>query len=136
MPKQIFLNLPVKDLRMSIGFFKALGFVFDPKFSDDKGAGMIIEDGASYAMLLTQPFFQQFTKKAIADSTKTTEVLIAISVDSKDEVDDMIAKAIAAGGNEPREPQDHGWMYGRSFEDLDGHIWEVFFLDETMMPQE
>ena len=88
-----------------------------------------------FAMLLVEKFFKTFIKKEIADAKKTTEVLLAIAVDNRKEVDEMMKKVLAAGGKEPREAQDHGWMYVRDFEDLDGHIWEVFFMDESKMPQ-
>ena len=135
MSTQIFVNLPVNDLDKAITFFTKVGFSFNPKFTDKNATCMIIGEGI-FAMLLVKPFFKTFIKKEISDSTKTTEVILAVSVDSKAEVDKIIKNAISAGGNEPREAQDHGWMYGRSFEDLDGHAWEVFYMDESKMPQE
>jgi len=135
MTKQIFVNLPVKDLNKTIKFFSKIGFKFNPQFTDENATCMIIGENI-FAMLLVEKFFKTFIKKEIADTTKSTEVLLGISVDSKKEVDEMVQKAVKAGGKEPREAQDHGWMYGRSFEDLDGHIWEVFHMDENKMPKE
>ena len=128
MPTQIIVNLPVKNLDKSIAFFKALGFKVNSQFTDQTAACMVISDDI-YAMLLTHAKFKEFTSKAVADARKTTEVLIAISVDSKAKVKKMVEKAVAAGGKEPREPQDHGFMIHRAFEDLDGHIWEVLWMD-------
>lgn len=130
MVKQIFVNLPVKDLKKSMDFFKKLGFSFNEKFTDENAACLIIDDNI-YSMLLTEPFFKTFIKTEINDAKKNTEVLIAITAESRKKVDEMINKAIEAGGSEQRDPQDHGWMYGRSFQDLDGHIWEVFYMDEN-----
>ena len=132
MAKQIFVNLPVKDLNKTKEFFSALGFTFNPQFTDDNAACMIIGENI-YAMLLVEIFFKSFTPKAISDAMTSTEVLIAIDAESREKVDEMIHNAIKAGGMEPRAPQDHGWMYGRSFQDLDGHIWEVLYMDENGM---
>ena len=133
MSKQIFINLPVKELKKSITFFKKLGFKFNPQFTDDKAACMIIGENI-YSMLLLEKFFKSFTKKKVADAKKTTEVLIAIDVKGRKDVDRMIKKAVAAGGSLYNKPQDHGWMYGHSFADLDGHQWEVLYMDESKMP--
>ena len=135
MVKQIFVNLPVKDLDKAIDFFAKLGFKFDSKFTDKNAACMIMGENI-FAMLLVEKFFRTFTKKEICDAKESTEVLLGLSVGSREEVDEMMGKIISAGGNETRPPWDHGWMYGRSFEDLDGHIWEVFFMDESKMPKE
>ena len=135
MAKQIFVNLPVKDLNKTIEFFTKLGFKFNPQFTDENATCMIIGENI-FAMLLVEKFFKSFIKKEIADAKKSTEVLLALHVDSRKEVDEMMTKAIKAGGKEPREPQDHGWMYGRSFEDINGHIWEVFHMDMGKMPIE
>ncbi len=132
--KQIFINLPVKDLDKTIEFFTKLGFKFNPQFTDKNATCMIIGDNI-FAMLLVEEFFKTFIKKEIADATIMTEVINAITVNSKQEVDEMIDKAIEAGAIEPREPQDHGWMYGRSFQDINGHLWEVFYMDESAMPK-
>ena len=132
--KKIFVNLPVKDLDKTIEFFTKLGFKFNPQFTDKNATCMIIGENI-FAMLLLEEFFKTFIKKEIANTIKTTEVINAITVNSKQEVDEMIDKAIEAGAIEPREPQDHGWMYGRSFQDIDGHLWEVFYMDEKNMPK-
>jgi predicted lactoylglutathione lyase len=140
MATKIFVNLPVKDLKKSMNFFSALGYSFNPQFTDEKAACMVISEGSIYAMLITEPFFETFTKKKIADAQTSTEVLIALDAQSKEEVDETIKKAVAAGGVIYREPEDHGWMYGHSFADLDGHQWEVLYMDEagisTGTPQE
>lgn len=134
MVKQIFINLPVKDLDKSIEFFTKLGFDFNPKFTDKNATCMIIGENI-FAMLLVENFFKTFIKKDISDTKKTTEVLLALSAENREEVDEMINNALEAGGKESRSPQDYGWMYGRSFEDIDGHIWEVFYMDETAKPE-
>ena len=134
MVKQIFINLPVEDLSKSMDFFKKLGFTFNEQFTDEKAACMIIGENM-FAMLLTKPMFQGFTKKTISDAKKSTEVLIAIEVETKEKVDELITKAISAGGSNYMEPQDHGWMYQHSFEDLDGHQWEVFYSDISKLQQ-
>jgi len=134
MAKQIFVNLPVKDLNKTIKFFTKLGFKFNPRFTDENAACMIIGKNI-FAMLLVERFFKTFIKKEIANASKTTEVLLALTAESREEVDETINKVIGAGGKEVREAQDHGWMYGRAFEDLDGHIWETFYMDESKMPE-
>ena len=116
-------------------FFSKLGFTFNLQFTDEKAACLIINDGSIYAMLLTESFFKKFTKKEIADATKTTEVLIALDMDSKEKVDEMVKKAIEAGGSTYADPQDHEWMYQHSFADPDGHQWELLYMDESKMPQ-
>ncbi|MBN9295514.1 MAG: VOC family protein [Filimonas sp.] len=130
MAKQIFVNLPVKDLDKSISFFSKLGFTFNPQFTDDKATCMVVSD-TIYVMLLVEKFFKTFTKKDIADAKKNTEAIIALSADSRQDVDDIIKKAVAAGGHSPKDAQDDGWMYGRGFEDLDGHLWEILYMDES-----
>jgi predicted lactoylglutathione lyase len=134
MATKIFVNLPVKDLDKSITFFTKLGFSFNPQFTDDKATCMIISENI-FAMLLVEPFFKTFTKKDIADARKTTEVLIAIDAGSRVEVQEMVKKALEAGGSSYMDPQDHGWMYQHSFADLDGHQWEILFMDESAIPQ-
>ena len=134
MATKIFVNLPVKDLDKSKDFFAKLGFPFNPQFSDDKAACLIIGENI-FAMLLTEPFFKTFTKKEIADAKKTTEALIAIDAESREKVDDIVKKAVEAGGAVYRDPEDHGWMYGHSFADLDGHQWEVLYMDESKIPE-
>jgi uncharacterized protein len=128
MPSKIFVNLPVKDLDKSKTFFGKLGYTFNAQFTDETAACMVISDDI-YAMLLTHAKFKDFTKKPIADAHKTTEVLIALSVDSKDAVSKLVDAAVKGGGSENRDPQDYGFMFLRSFDDLDGHIWEIFWMD-------
>lgn len=133
MLREIFVNLPVKDLNRSRTFFQALGLSFNPQFTNEKGACLEIAPNI-YAMLLVEPFFQGFTKLPIADAKKSTEVLIALSCDSRAEVDELVAKAVAAGATTPNAPQDHGFMFQHGFADLDGHQWEVFWMDESAAP--
>lgn len=134
MARQIFVNLPIKNMERSQAFFKSLGFSFNPQFTNDQGACMVITENHNYVMLLVEPFFQGFTKKPIADATKTTEVLICLSCESRAEVDELVKKAIAAGGTSPNPPQDHGFMYGHGFTDLDGHVWELMYMDPGAIP--
>ncbi len=133
MATKVFINLPVKDLNKSKTFFEGLGYSFNPQFSDEKAACMVISD-TIYAMLLTEPFFKTFTKKEICDAEKSTEVLIALDASSRDDVTKTVAKAKALGATIYSEPQDHGWMYQHSFADLDGHQWELAYMDETQLP--
>lgn len=135
MPTKIFVNLPVKDLQRSMDFFSQLGFSFNPQFTDDKAACLIICEGSIYAMLLTEPMFQMFTKKPISNAHESTEVLIALDAESRDAVREMVQKAVTAGGSIYADPQDHGWMYQHSFADPDGHQWEVVYMDESQLPQ-
>jgi predicted lactoylglutathione lyase len=128
MSRELFVNLPVRDLSKSMEFFSALGFTFNPQFTDDKAACMIISDKA-WVMLLSEPFFRGFTKNEPADTSRTTEVLLALSCESRAEVDQIVRKAIDAGGRHAMDPADHGFMYGWSFYDLDGHHWEVLWMD-------
>jgi uncharacterized protein len=127
---KIFVNLPVKDLNKTIEFFTKLGFKFNPQFTDENATCMIIGEDI-FVMLLVETFFKTFTRKEICDTSKNTEVIVALSVEGREKVDQMIKRAIEAGGRESREPQDHGWMYGRSFEDINGHLWEVIYMDEN-----
>ncbi len=133
MPTQIFVNLPVRDLAKSKEFFEHLGYHFNPQFTDDRAACLVISD-TIYAMLLDHGRFQDFTSRKIADARETTEVLLALSMDSREAVDEMLRKAEEAGGKAFREPADHGFMYERSFEDLDGHVWEIFWMDPANVP--
>ncbi len=133
MTTQIFVNLSVKDLPKSKAFFASLGYSFNPQFSNDDGACMVISD-TIYAMLLTEPFFKKFTSKELVDAKKATEVLVCLSADSRAAVDEIVRKAVAAGGRIYNEPQDHGFMYGHGFEDLDGHQWEFAFMDPNYVP--
>ena len=128
MNTQIYVNLPVKDLNRSNAFFESLGFKSDPKFSNDQATCLVLGENM-FAMLLVESFFTTFTNKAICDATKNTEVLICLSCESRTRVDELVTKAITAGGRAPRKPQDHGFMYGHGFEDLDGHIWELIFME-------
>jgi uncharacterized protein len=130
MAASIFLNLPVKDLDRSMAFFRALGWDFNPQFTDETAASLVISD-TIYAMLLTHAKFREFTDKAIADTSKTAQVLIALSQDSKEAVHKLVDAALKAGAREPRPMQDHGFMIVRTFEDLDGHIWEIFYMDPS-----
>lgn len=129
MSTQIFVNLPVKDLSRTVEFFKKLGFAFNPQFTDENATCMIINDNI-FVMLLVEKFFKTFTKKEICDTAKDTEVIIALSTESREKVDEMMQHVFEAGGKESREPQDHGWMYGRSFQDINGHLWEIIYMDE------
>jgi predicted lactoylglutathione lyase len=130
----IFINLPVRDLAKSVDFFTALGFEFDPRFTDENATCMIISEQA-FAMLLVEPRFKDFTKKDIVDARKQTEVILAVSADSREGVDEFADKALAAGGQPANEPMDMGFMYGRSFQDLDGHQWEVMYMDPSALQE-
>jgi uncharacterized protein len=130
MSTQIFVNLPVKDLDRSKEFFAKLGFSFNAQFTDENAACMVVSESI-YIMLLTRKFFQSFIPTEICDATKSTEVLVCLSCESRAEVDEMIRKAIAAGGKTYKDPQDHGFMYQHGFQDLDGHIWEIVFMEPS-----
>jgi predicted lactoylglutathione lyase len=132
MTTQIFVNLPVKDLSRTVEFFKKLGFAFNPQFTDENATCMIINNNI-FVMLLVEKFFKTFTKKEICDTTKDTEVIIALSTESREKVDEMMQHVFEAGGKESREPQDYGWMYGRSFQDINGHLWEIIYMDEKAL---
>lgn len=134
MATQIFVNLPVKDLQRSVAFFTALGYDFDLNFTDENATCMIVGENI-FVMLLVEPFFQTFIKKEICDARKSTEVLVCLSCESRAKVDELVAKAIAAGGTIPRETQDLGFMYNCAFEDLDGHIWELVYMEPTVVGQ-
>ena len=126
MARKMFVNLPVKDLKKSIGFFTKLGFTFNPQFSDETATCMIVSE--DNVVLLTHDKFKSFTPKAICDATKSTEVLVCLSCESRENVDDMVRQAVDAGGTTYNQPQDHGFMYGHGFQDLDGHIWELIYM--------
>lgn len=128
MSRMIFVNLPVADLDRSTAFYKAIGAEQNLQFTDETATMMSFSDSIS-VMLLTHDKFQQFTTKRIADAHESVQVLLALSCDDRDGVDEITEKAIAAGGRETREKEDHGWMYGRAFEDPDGHIWEPVWMD-------
>jgi predicted lactoylglutathione lyase len=133
MGRQIYVNLPIKNMERSQAFFKALGFSFNPQFTNEQGACMVVADDI-YVMLLTEPFFAGFTRKPVSDAKKSTEVLLCLSCSSRAEVDELVRKAVAAGGATPVPPQDHGFMYGHGFEDLDGHQWELMYMDPDAVP--
>ena len=130
MSKKIFVNLPVKNLNQSVDFFTKLGFNFNAQFTDETATSMIVSEDI-FVMLLTHDKFKTFTPKAICDATKSTEVLVCLSAESREAVDEMVRKAVAAGGTTYNEPQDHGFMYGHGFQDLDGHIWEIMFMEPS-----
>lgn len=134
MPTLAFVNLPVKNLDRTIQFWNKVGYSFNPQFTDEKAGCLVISD-TIFAMLLTEPFFKTFTDKEIADATKTTEVITALSVDSKDEVKRIVKAAMSAGASKHKDPQDHGFMYTESFQDPDGHIWEYFWMDPKHVQQ-
>lgn len=129
---KIFVNLPVKDLNKSVDFFAKLGFEFNAQFTDENATSMIVNDDA-YVMLLVEDFYKSFTDKALADATTQSEALICISANSRREVDDLVNNALAAGGRPAGEPMDQGPMYGRSFQDLDSHHWEVVYMDPSAL---
>ncbi len=129
--RKLFVNIPFKDLTKSKEFFTKLGFEFNAKFTDEKAASMVVSDEA-YFMLLSEPFFKTFTKNAMVDTSAQTEALFALSCVSREEVDELVKKAVAAGGRPAMPPQDHGFMYGSSFYDLDGHHWEVLWMDPAV----
>lgn len=128
MNKQIFVNLAVKDLEKSKTFYSALGYTFNPQFTNEHGAGVVISEGSIYVMLVTEEFIKTLTTKQLVNPREATEALISLSCESREEVDDLVAKAVAAGGKAVGEPQDHGFMYDHSFEDLDGHGWGLFCM--------
>jgi len=126
--RQIYVNLPVRDLDASKAFFEAIGFTLNPAYTDDTAACMVIDENIAL-MLLTHPKFREFVPGGIADATAGTEVINAISADSREEVDELKAKALAAGATSWKPPMDEAGMYSRSFQDLDGHVWESLFMD-------
>ena len=130
MSTKIFVNLPVTDLNKSIKFFTSLGFRFNPQFTDETATCMIVSDDI-FVMLLTKEKFKTFTPKPICDATKSTEVLVCLSCENREKVDELVRKAVAAGGSTYNEAQDHGFMYAHGFQDLDGHIWELMYMDPS-----
>lgn len=134
MVTKVFINLPVKDLAASMDFFSKLGFSFNEQFTNEQAACLQVSDTVS-VMLLVEEFFQTFTREEIVDATKMTEVLTALLVESREAVDVLLEKALEAGAEEGSEAQDRGFMYSRSFEDPDGHIWEIFFMDENAVAE-
>ncbi len=134
MGTKLFLNLPVKDLKRSMEFFSKLGFTFNPQFTDDKAACMIIGED-NYIMLVVEKFFQTFTPKKICDTRTNAETIVALSWESRDKIDETVRTALAAGGKTyPESQQDHGYMYERGFQDVDGHLWALFYMDMSKVP--
>lgn len=133
MPTQIFVNLPVRDLAASMAFFREIGFSFDRRFTDETAACMVVEEPSIYVMLLTEEKFRSFSPHPIADAKMTTGMLIALSRPSRDAVDEIVRSAVAAGGTVYSKPQDHGFMYQHGFQDLDGHVFEVFWMDPAAL---
>ncbi len=135
MSTMIFVNLPVADLTRSMDFFTKLGYSFNPQFTDETAACLVIEEDHIYAMLLTPETFKRFTKKEIADASRSTEAILALAVDSRAAVDVLADKALESGGTASNEPDDQGFMYSRSFQDPDGHLWEVLYMDVAAMQE-
>jgi uncharacterized protein len=135
MPRKLYVNLPVASLDASVAFFTTLGFTFDPRFTDESASAMIVNDDTG-VMLLARSRFTDFTAKAIADTATHTEAIFAFSAESRADVDRIVNAALEAGGSKAQDPQDHGFMYGWSFLDLDGHHWEVLYMDESALPAE
>ena len=134
MATQIFVNLPVHDLNQSIAFFTKLGFSFNPQFTDDSATCMIVGDNI-FVMLLTHAYFKTFTPKVISEAKTSTEVLVCLSLESRAKVEEMVRKAIEAGGATHTQPKDHGFMYQHGFQDLDGHIWELIYMDPSSVKE-
>lgn len=134
MATKIFVNLPVKNLNESVKFFTQLGFTFNPQFTDETATCMIVAEDI-FVMLLTEAKFKTFIPKQICDAAKYTEVLVCLTSESREKVDEIVSKAVAAGGTTYNEPQDHGFMYGHGFQDLDGHIWELIFMEPGAINQ-
>ena len=134
MSRMMFVNLPVKDLRKSVDFFTQLGFEFNPRFTDENATCMVVSEQA-FVMLLVEDFFKTFTDKEIADPVTTTEAIFALSAETRQEVDELVDKAVAAGGRPAGAVQDEDFMYGRSFQDLDGHLWELIWMDPSAIEQ-
>ena len=130
MATQIFVNLPVKDLKRSVEFFTKLGYKFNPQFTDENATCMIVGENI-FVMLLVESFFKSFTPKELCDATKNTEVIVCVSVESRAKVDEMIGKAVTAGGTTPNESKDYGFMYQHGFQDLDGHLWEIVCMKSS-----
>lgn len=135
MASQLFLNLPVQDLQRSVGFFTALGFTFNPDFTDENATCMVVNENA-YVMLLVEAYFKTFTTKEVTGTSGSAEAIIAYSVDSREAVDQAVQTALASGGSASQEAHDYGFMYNHSFQDPDGHLWEVFWMDPAGPPAE
>ena len=136
MKKQIYVNISVKDLKKSIEFFSKLGFKFRQEFTNEQSTCMIVEENIFFMLLEEETFSGFLPGRKICDTSNNTEALMGISANSREEVDEMIENVIEAGGKKYRDSFDHGWMYGQSFLDLDGHVWEVFYINEDEMPEE
>ena len=134
-PRKLFVNIAVSDVQRSIDFFESLGFTFNPQFTDASATCMLVGEDA-YFMLLTRDRFTGFSRRPVGDPRSETNALFALSVNSREEVDAMVNKAVAAGGSHAVEPQDHGFMYGWSFQDLDGHLWEVIWMDPSAVQEQ
>ena len=133
---KMFVNMPVSNLKKTMNFFSELSFKFNPMFTDENAACMVISEDI-YAMLLVEKFFKSFIPgKEICDTKRSAEAIVALSVNTRKEVDGLIRKAVAAGGSEYRQAQDYGWMYGRAFQDINGHIWEIIYMDMNAIPEE
>jgi predicted lactoylglutathione lyase len=135
MARQLFVNLPVKDLDKTVEFFTALGFSFNPDFTDENATCMIVNDNA-FVMLLVEAYFQTFTSKPVAEASAAAEVIMSFSLDSREAVDELVRKALTSGGAPSQEAQDYGFMYNHSFQDPDGHLWEVFWMDPAGPPKD
>ncbi len=135
MATQIYVNLPVKHLQRSQDFFASMGYSFEPRFTDENAACLIIDENI-YVMLLSEPFFKGSTPKQVADASKTTEVLMGISAECRERVDERVGMAVGAGGRQYSQPKDYGFMYQHGFEDLDGHMWELVWMDPNADPAE
>jgi len=135
MTRQLFVNLPVKDLAKTVEFFTALGFSFNPDFTDENASCMIVNDDA-YVMLLVESYFKTFTSKAVADARSSSEAIMAFSLESREAVDALVRAALTSGGTPSEEAQDYGFMYTHSFQDPDGHLWEVFWMDPAGPPKD
>lgn len=133
MHKQMFVNLAVKDVARSIKFFSSLGYSFNPQFTNEQAAALVLGENL-YAMLLDEKFFATFTPKKLIDAKTHVETLVALPVESREAVEALIAKAIAAGASTPTAPKDLGFMYQHAYTDLDGHVWEIFYMDESAFP--
>ncbi len=134
MARKLFVNLPVKDLSKSVEFFTKLGFDFNPDFTDENATCIVLSEEA-FVMLLVEDFFATFTNKKIADAVKNTEAILALSAESREEVDELADNALAAGAQPSNDPTDQGFMYTRSFQDLDGLLWEVLWMDPSAIEQ-
>lgn len=137
MSKMIFVNLPVRDLPRSREFFSRLGFTFNEQFCDDQAAALVIDDeNGIYSMLMVEPFFKTFTNKEIGDTSRAAEVIVTLGLESRAAVDELADKALAAGAEATKDPMDEGFMYGRSFQDLDGHLWEIMWMDPAAVQEQ